>query len=213
MTVFLIVFASIYCPLVQFPKQACTCVHSISFVAHFQYFLHPHLRWTRQTFEAYGKLVQTEYPEPVACQAHAQTWTRIINQTLTPFRGLKSWSPNMLFQILLRWWYIFYGSSSFSKQNSNNIDLACVDSRNVHAYNKLIQCQKINSNICEGELLMEDSFAKVGVISGQFSQVLKNDFLSFPQDEDGISKPLKPWKTIIQHIHVLWKFCWFRGRE
>ena len=38
---------------------------------------------------------------------------------------------------------------------------------------------------------MEDGIAKVGVIFGQFYQVLKNDFLAFSQDEDGILQPLK----------------------
>ena len=41
--VLLIVFTSIYCPLVQFSKHAHTSVHTISFVAPLQYFLHPHL--------------------------------------------------------------------------------------------------------------------------------------------------------------------------
>ena len=72
MAAFLIVFAGIYCPLVQFPKQAHTSVHTISFVAHFQYFLLPHLSRTRQTFKASGKLVQTgEYPDSAACQYYA----------------------------------------------------------------------------------------------------------------------------------------------
>ena len=53
-------------------KQARTSVHTISFVAHFQYFLHPHLSRTPQTFEASGKLVQTgDYPAFVACQPQA----------------------------------------------------------------------------------------------------------------------------------------------
>ena len=64
MTAFLIVFASICCPaLVQFSKQTRTSVHTISFVASFQYFLHSHLSRTSQTFEASSKLVQTgDYP-------------------------------------------------------------------------------------------------------------------------------------------------------
>ena len=73
MAAFLIVFASIYCPaLVQFSKQARTSVHTIFLVAHFQYFLHPHLSRTPQTFESSGKLVETgEYPAFVACQPQA----------------------------------------------------------------------------------------------------------------------------------------------
>ena len=38
---------------------------------------------------------------------------------------------------------------------------------------------------------MEDSFAKVDVISGNFFQDSKNNFLPFPQDEDEVSQPLK----------------------
>ena len=73
MVALLIAFASIYCPeLVQFPKQARTSVHLISFVAHFQHFFHPHSNRTPQTYEASGKLVQTgEYPTSVACQPNA----------------------------------------------------------------------------------------------------------------------------------------------
>ena len=68
----LIGFASIYCPLIQFPKQVRTSVHTILLVAHLQYFLHPHLSKTRQTFEASVKLVQTEeYPYSVAYQPRA----------------------------------------------------------------------------------------------------------------------------------------------
>ena len=38
---------------------------------------------------------------------------------------------------------------------------------------------------------MEDSFAKVGILSGQFFQDSKNNFLPFPQDEDNmVSQPL-----------------------
>ena len=43
MVAFLIVFASIHCPSVQFPKQAHTFVHTMSFLARLKYFLHPHL--------------------------------------------------------------------------------------------------------------------------------------------------------------------------
>ena len=72
MAAFLIVFASIYCPLGQFPKQVRTSVHTSSFVAHFQYILHPHLSRARQIFEASHQLVQVgEYPDSVACQPHA----------------------------------------------------------------------------------------------------------------------------------------------
>ena len=59
------------------------------------------------------------YPESVACQPHALTWTWIFDQTLTSFNGFKSWSFNVLFQRMQDWWYIFCGSSSFSKQNSS----------------------------------------------------------------------------------------------
>ena len=38
---------------------------------------------------------------------------------------------------------------------------------------------------------MEDSFAKVDVLSGNIFQDSKNNFLPFPQDEDGVSQPLK----------------------
>ena len=49
--------------------QARTSVHTILFVALFQHFLHLHLSSTPQTFEAFGKLVETgEYPIFVACQ-------------------------------------------------------------------------------------------------------------------------------------------------
>ena len=41
---------------------------------------------------------------------------------------------------------------------------------------------------------MEDSFAKVEVISGNFFQDSKN-FLSFPQNEDGVSQPVKEQKN------------------
>ena len=41
---------------------------------------------------------------------------------------------------------------------------------------------------------MEDRFAKVDVISGNIFQDLKNNFSPFPQDEDGVSQPLKAWK-------------------
>ena len=41
----------------------------------------------------------------------------------------------------------------------------------------------------ESKLLMEDSFAKIDVISRNFFQDLKNNFLLFPQDEDGVSQP------------------------
>ena len=73
MAAFLIVLASIYCSaLVQFSKQARTSVHIILFVAHFQYFLYPHLSRTPQTFEASGNLVETgEYLVFVACQPQA----------------------------------------------------------------------------------------------------------------------------------------------
>ena len=49
---------------------------------------------------------------------------------------------------------------------------------------------KSNSDICEGQL-MEGGFAKAGVISGQFCQVSKNNFLPFSQNEDVVSPPLK----------------------
>ena len=42
---------------------------------------------------------------------------------------------------------------------------------------------------------MEDSFAKIDVISGQLFQVSKKDFLPFLQDEDGVSQPLKARKN------------------
>ena len=63
-------FWDIYCPaLVQFSMQARRSMHTISFVAHNRYFLHPRLCRTPQTFEAFGKLVQAgEYPAFVACQ-------------------------------------------------------------------------------------------------------------------------------------------------
>ena len=90
MAAFLIVFASIYSlvgTVFQASTYFCThnfayctlsiffaprtSVHTISLAALFQYFLHPHLSWTRQTFEAFGKLVQTEeHPDSVACQPH-----------------------------------------------------------------------------------------------------------------------------------------------
>ena len=38
---------------------------------------------------------------------------------------------------------------------------------------------------------MKDSFAKVHVISGNFFRDSKNNFLPFPQDEDGVSQQLK----------------------
>ena len=38
---------------------------------------------------------------------------------------------------------------------------------------------------------MEDSFVEVDVISGNFFQDTKNNFLPFAQDEDGISQPLQ----------------------
>ena len=68
MPAFLIVFARIYCTaLVQFSKQARTSVNTISFVAHFLYFLQPHLCRIPQTFEASGNLVEAgEYPAFVA---------------------------------------------------------------------------------------------------------------------------------------------------
>ena len=73
MDAFLTVFASIYCPLIQAPKQAHTSMHTISFIAHLQYFLRPHLGIkTQQTFITSGKLVQTgEYPDSAAWQALA----------------------------------------------------------------------------------------------------------------------------------------------
>ena len=58
------------------------------------------------------------------------------------------------------------------------------------AHNKLLQCLKINSDVFEGELLMENSFAKVDVIYVQFFQNLKYKSLPFAQDEDGVSQPL-----------------------
>ena len=42
---------------------------------------------------------------------------------------------------------------------------------------------------------MEDSFTKVDVISGNIFQDLTNNVLPFPQDEDGVSQPLKAWKN------------------
>ena len=45
-------------------------MHTISFVAPLQYFLHPHLSRIRQAFEATCKIVQTgEYLESVSCQS------------------------------------------------------------------------------------------------------------------------------------------------
>ena len=68
MAAFLIVFAGIHCPLVQFPKRPRTSVHTILFVAH----LHPHFSTTRQTLKVSGKSVQTEeYPDSVACKPQA----------------------------------------------------------------------------------------------------------------------------------------------
>ena len=53
----------------------------------------------------------------------------------------------MLFQCIQHWWYIFYGSPSFSQQNSSsNIDFACTNSRNAQAHKKLFQCLKIRLN-------------------------------------------------------------------
>ena len=56
---------------------------------------------------------------------------------------------------------------------------------------------------------MEDSFAKVGVISVQFCQVPKNGFLPILRDEDVVSQPLKTRKINIYHIQVVRKFCLF----
>ena len=69
----LIVFASIYCPaLIQFSKQARTSAHTISFGAHFLYFLHSHFCRIPQTFEASGNLLEAgEYTAFVAFQPQA----------------------------------------------------------------------------------------------------------------------------------------------
>ena len=71
-------------------KQARTFAHAISFVARFQYFLHPHLNRTPQTYEASGKLVQTgDYPAFAACETPSLNLKMDFYQTLTPFNGLK----------------------------------------------------------------------------------------------------------------------------
>ena len=62
MAAFLIVFASIHYLSVQFPKQAHTFVHTISFLAQLIVFLEPAFTASRkrQTFEVFGKLLLPE---------------------------------------------------------------------------------------------------------------------------------------------------------
>ena len=65
--VLLIVFTSIHCPLVQFPKHAHTSVHTILFVVPLHHFLHLHLNRMRPAFEAASKVFQTgKYPKSVS---------------------------------------------------------------------------------------------------------------------------------------------------
>ena len=100
---------------------------------------------TRQTFEASGKLVLPEdIPTLLLAISMPKLGRWIFNQTLTSFNGLKSRSFDVLFQSIQHWWYIFYGCSSFSKQNSSRkIDFACVDSRTAQAHDKLFQYLKV----------------------------------------------------------------------
>ena len=95
------------------------------------------------------------------------------------------------------WWYIFYGSFSFSKQNSSRkIDLACVDSITVQAHYKLFQYLKIRLRYLwsRASCWWKTVFKSRRYLS-KFFQDSKNNFLPFPLDEDGVSQSLKAWKN------------------
>ena len=60
---------------------------------------------------------------------------------------------------------------------------------------------------------MENSFTKVGIISGLFRKVSKNAFYLFHEMNMGYHNRWKHKKIINHNIQVIQKFSWFRGWE